>query len=143
MLVEDAGGVIAEHELLGLERLGELAATRSAALMLYASPSAPTPIGATTGMKVARIEELDDLGVDALDLADEPDVDDLAPGRLRLEEHLARVDERAVPSREGPTALPPCWLMRPDDLLVELPGPSPRRSSRCRRSRACPAGTRS
>ena len=87
--------------------------------MLYASPSAPTPIGAIDRDEVARVEELDDLGVDALDLADEADVDELALGGLRLQQHLARVDERAVLAGE-PDRLAAVLVDEADDLLVEL-----------------------
>ena len=59
-----------------------LPATRSA-LMLYASPSRADADRRDHRDEVARIEELDDLRVDALDLADEPDVDELAFGGVR------------------------------------------------------------
>ena len=87
--------------------------------MLYASPSRADADRRDHRNEVARIEELDDLRVDALDLADEPDVDELAFGGVGLEQHLAGVDERAVLAGQ-PHRLAAVLVDEADDLLVEL-----------------------
>ena len=69
--------------------------------------------------EVARVEQLDDLGVDALDLADEADVDVLAARPTRSSILRAWMNAPSWPV--SPTALPPCWLMRPTISWLSSP----------------------
>ena len=89
--------------------------------MLYASPSAPTPIGAITGMKSRESSRLISSGIDSLDLADEPDVDELSRRRVSLFSSILRARMNAPSWPVSPTALPPCWLMRPTISWLSSP----------------------
>ena len=82
VLVEHADGVGHQHQLLGLQRLGELAGDEVGVDVVGLALAADADRRDHRD-EVARVEQLDDLGVDALDLADEADVDDLAVARSR------------------------------------------------------------
>ena len=87
--------------------------------MLYASPSVPTPIGAITGMKSRESRRLMSSG-SICSISPTRPMSTKSPGRgLGLEQHLARVDERAVlPGQaDGPAAV---LVDEADDFLVEL-----------------------
>jgi hypothetical protein len=63
--VKHARGVGEQHQLFGLEDLGELAGHDVGVdVVAFAMPS-PTPIGAITGMKSPLVEKGDQAGVDA------------------------------------------------------------------------------
>ena len=88
--------------------------------MLYASPSLADADRRDHRDEVARIEQLDDLRVDALDLADEADVDVLAVVAPSCSSIL-RAWMNAPSWPVSPTALPPCWLMSPTISWLSSP----------------------
>ena len=118
VLVEHADGVRHQHELFRLQRLRELAGDEVRVDVVGDAVGADAD-GRDHRDEIARVEELDELGVDALDLADESDVDHLAVARVALQQHLPRMDERAVLSGE-PDRLAAVLVDEADDLLIEL-----------------------
>src|SRR5207245_2056445 len=70
--------------------------------------------------EITRIEKLDQLGIDLLDLSHQSDIDELVGTGLALEQHFASVDEGAIlPGKAHRSA--PVLVDQPNDLLVELP----------------------
>ena len=118
VLVEHADRVRHQHELLGKQRFGELAGDEVGVDVVGLAVAAHADRRDHRD-EVARIEQLDDFRVDAVDLADEPDVDHLAVDGLALQQHLPRVDERAVLPGEA-DRLAALLVDEADDLLVEL-----------------------
>jgi hypothetical protein len=116
--VEHAHRVGHQHELLGCERLGELSRDEIGVDVVGDAVGADAD-RRDHGDEVARVEELDQLGIDALDLSDEADVDGLLVVGLALQQHLSRVDERAVLPRQS-DRLAAVLVDEADDFLVEL-----------------------
>ena len=117
-LVEHPDGIRHQHELFRPQRLGELAGDQVRVDVVGDAVGADADRSDDRD-EVARIEELNELRVDALDLADEADVHHLAVARIALEQHLAGVDEGAVLSCEA-DRLAAVLVDEPDDFLVEL-----------------------
>ncbi len=118
VLVEHADRVGHQHQLLGLERLGELAGDQVGIDVVGLAVGANAD-RRDDGDEVSRVQELDDFRIDALDFAHEADVDEFACRGLRPEQHLARVDERTVLAGET-DRLAAMLVDEADDLLVQL-----------------------
>src|SRR5690349_8783711 len=96
-----------------------LPATRSA-LMLYASPSAPTPIGAITGMKSRESSRLMSSG-SMRSISPTRPMSTSCPGSASLLSSSLRARMNAPSCPVRPTALPPCWLMSPTISWLSSP----------------------
>ena len=118
VLVEHADGVRHQHELFRAQRLGELAGDQVRVDVVGDAVGAHAD-GRDHRDEITRVQELDELGIDALDLADESDVDRFGVGCVALQQHLPRMNERAVLSGE-PDRLAAVLVDEADDLLIEL-----------------------
>ena len=83
VLVEHADGVRHQHELFGEQRFRELARDEVGVDVVGLAVAADADRRDHRD-EVARIEQLDDLRIDPVDLADEADVDHLAVVRSRF-----------------------------------------------------------
>ena len=119
-LVEHPGRVGEQHQLLGLEHLGNLAGDDVGidvvGLALFAGADRRDHRD-----EAVRGQGLDDAGVDLLDLADLADVDLLLRLVLRRDLHAPGADQAAVLSGESDCA-PAGVVDQFDDFLVDLAG---------------------
>ena len=87
--------------------------------MLYATPSAPTPIGAITGMKSRESRSWISSG-SMRSISPTRPMSTISPSAgVALQQHLARMDERAVLPGEA-DGLAAVLVDEADDLLVQL-----------------------
>src|ERR1700682_5144978 len=118
VLVEHADGIGHQHQLLGVKSLSKFPSTQVGVDVVSLAFLAD-PDGRDHRNEVARIEQVDQLRVYLLDLADESDVDEFGLVALAFQQHLARVDERAVLAGEAHCAAA-MLVDQADDFLIEL-----------------------